>query len=160
MPDGEIYQYENVDIRHISHMVSTLSIAAEWPFTILVTIYLLFSLNLSLGFIAVFWFAIDVVLQRKLNNKRRHCNTTKHGLISKRAQFNYEVISRISETRVSHQEGILIEKNNDLFLEECHDHLVFYRYSSMLEILQLLLPLAICCSTLLYDTLSERTITF
>jgi hypothetical protein len=70
-------------------MTGHLNIAIEWPFTIIVTVYLLFELNFSLGLIAFFWFAVDVVLQRKLNNKRRHCNLTKHELISKRAKLNY-----------------------------------------------------------------------
>ena len=54
----------------------------------------------------------------------------------------------------------MVEGNNDLFLHECHDHLPFYKYSSLYEILLLLLPLAICCTALIYDKYSEKFITF
>ena len=69
-------------------------------------------------------------------------------------------MEKIKEARIVHAENIMVEKKNDLFIEECHDHLSFYRYSSIFEILQLLLPLAVCCTSLVYDKLSERAVTF
>lgn len=79
------------------------------------------------------------------------CNKTKLGLIEKRAKFNYEFMEKIREARVIHSESLMVEKNNDLFLEECHDHLNFYRYASLYDITQLLLPIAVVLTTLFFD---------
>jgi hypothetical protein len=49
----------------------------------------------------------------------------------------------------------MVEKNNDLFLEECHDHQTFYRYSALYDIAQLLLPIAVVVTALIYDQNSE-----
>jgi hypothetical protein len=53
----------------------------------------------------------------------------------------------------------MIEKNNDLFLEECHDHHAFYRYSSLYDIAQLLLPIGVIMTALFFNQNSNTPIT-
>ena len=53
----------------------------------------------------------------------------------------------------------MVERNNDFFLEECHDHLTFYRFSSLYDIAQLLLPIAVVVTALIYDQNSEAPMT-
>ena len=55
------------------------------------------------------------------------------------------------EARVVHTEKMLVDRNNDLFIEECHDHELFYRYSSLYDIAQLLLPIAVVVTAVLYN---------
>ena len=100
--DSEIYHLENVDLKHVSAMTSSLHLTVEIPFTITVAIILLFTLNFSLGFITIFWFIIIFLLQGVLARKMGHCNLTKHELIHQRSKFNYEFMEKVSKARVVH----------------------------------------------------------
>lgn len=51
-----------------------------------------------------------------------HCNQTKLKLIDKRSQVNYEILRKIKPAKLAGCESLMIEKNNDLFIEENHDH--------------------------------------
>lgn len=52
----------------------------------------------------------------------------------------------------------MVERNNDFFLEECHDHMKFYRYASLYDIVQLMLPILVVVTSMLYDQNSEQAI--
>lgn len=54
---------------------------------------------------------------------------------------------------------MLVEKNNDYFLHENHDHSLFYRYSSLYDIAQLLLPIAVVVTSLIFDTNNKQPMT-
>ena len=48
-------------------------------------------------------------------------------------------------------EDVLIEKNNDLFEVENHDHELFYFYSSLYDIILLMLPVLVVVSICIWD---------
>lgn len=60
-------------------------------------------------------------------------------------------MEKMALARIAKSEGIIIEKNNDLFKHENHDHLLFYRYSTLYDISQILLPIAVVVSIALFD---------
>lgn len=61
--------------------------------------------------------------------------------------------------RIIKHESMLVEKNNDFFLEENHDHSQFYRYSSLYDIAQLLLPIAVVVTSLVFDQSNTQPMT-
>ncbi len=54
---------------------------------------------------------------------------------------------------------MIIEKNNDLFIEENHDHMMFYRYATLYDITLLMLPILVVVTITLYDMNEEFPIT-
>jgi ABC-type multidrug transport system fused ATPase/permease subunit len=80
-----------------------------------------------------------------------HCNDTKLGLIEDRSKVNYMILSKIKEAKISGHQDLLIEKNNDYFREECHDHQIFYRLSTLYDIILLVLPTIVIVTIALYD---------
>ena len=80
-----------------------------------------------------------------------HCNKTKLELIKKRSKINYEILDCIKEAKVIGWENLIIEKNNDLFEVENHDHYLFYFYNSLYDILLLLLPVLVVVTICIFD---------
>jgi ABC-type multidrug transport system fused ATPase/permease subunit len=68
-------------------------------------------------------------------------------------------MEKIALARIIKNESMLVEKNNDYFLEENHDHSLFYRYSSLYDIAQLLLPIAVVVTSLIFDTNNKQPMT-
>ena len=54
---------------------------------------------------------------------------------------------------------MLIEKNNDLFIHENHDHEEYYHYSTLYDITLLLLPIMVVITVALYDIGESNPIT-
>ena len=48
-------------------------------------------------------------------------------------------------------EDVMIQKNNDLFEEENHDHYLFYFYNSLYDIILLMLPVFVVVTTCIWD---------
>lgn len=53
----------------------------------------------------------------------------------------------------------MIEKNNDLFEEENHDHYLFYFYNSLYDIILLMLPVLVVVSISIWDYGEQQPIT-
>lgn len=159
IPESEIIQLENVDLRLIFTLFRNMNIIFEAPFTIFVAIILLFNESSHYGFIGVYWFAIAFLLQRELDGRMMHCNHTKLGLIEKRSNLNYDLFDKIREAKLIGWEGLLTEKNNDLFIEENHDHGLFYSYATLYDITLLMLPIFVVFTITLYDVNEEDPIT-
>ena len=77
MPETEIIQLANVDLRLVYNLFSNMGMFFEAPFIIVVAIVMLFTENSHYGFIGVYWFLIAFLLQRELDGRMMHCNTTK-----------------------------------------------------------------------------------
>lgn len=60
-------------------------------------------------------------------------------------------MDKITLSRLNREEGLLVEKNNDFFIAENHDHTLFYRYSTLYDITQILLPITVVISIAIYD---------
>jgi hypothetical protein len=88
-----------------------------------------------------------------------NCNATKLGLIEQRSKINYEVLDCIKEAKMIGWENIMIEKNNDLFEHENHDHYIFYFYSSLFDIILLMLPVLVVVTIGVYDMGEKKHIT-
>jgi ABC-type multidrug transport system fused ATPase/permease subunit len=131
----------------------------EVPFTIIVAIIMLFVESKRYGFIAVYWFVIAFLLQRELDGRMTHCNKTKLRLIEKRSSINYELLDKMKEAKVIGYQNLIVEKNNDLFIEENHDHQMFYRYATLYDITLLILPIFVVVTITLYDMNEEYPIT-
>ncbi len=89
IPETEIFQLENVDLKIIYNLFNIFYLGCEIPFTIGIAIIWLFGLNFSLGLISIYWFAVIFLVQRVLDDRMKHCNITKLGLIDKRSKLNY-----------------------------------------------------------------------
>jgi ABC-type multidrug transport system fused ATPase/permease subunit len=148
-----------VDLRLIFTLFRNMNIIFEAPFTIVVAIILLFNESSHYGFIGVYWFLIAFLLQRELDGRMMHCNHTKLGLIEKRSNLNYDLFDKIREAKLIGWEGLLTEKNNDLFIEENHDHGLFYSYATLYDITLLMLPIFVVSTITLYDVNEEDPIT-
>ena len=81
IPDSELIQLENVDLKLIFNLFRNMYMLFDAPFTIVVSIFLLFNESSHYGFIGIYWFLIAFLLQRELDGRMRHCNTTKLKLI-------------------------------------------------------------------------------
>lgn len=81
-------------------MFQNLYIAVQAPFTILITIYLLYLENYKYGWIGIYWFVIVFLVQRELDSKMRHCNRTKLKLIEARSKINYLIIGKIRHAKL------------------------------------------------------------
>jgi ABC-type multidrug transport system fused ATPase/permease subunit len=92
IPESEIYQLENVDLKLVNLLFSNFYNAFEIPFTIIVALVLLFIQDIKYGFIGLYWFLIIFFVQRALDDKMTHCNLTKLSLIDKRSKVNYEIM--------------------------------------------------------------------
>ena len=68
-------------------------------------------------------------------------------------------MEKITLSRIVKHESMMVERNNDLFLEENHDHSLFYRYASLYDIAQLLLPIAVVVTSLVFDQNNETPMT-
>jgi ABC-type multidrug transport system fused ATPase/permease subunit len=117
IPQSEIYQLENVDLKLIFNLFKNLYLLFEAPITVIGALFLLFLESPSYGMIAIYWFIIAFFLQRELDGRMSHCNQTKLKLIDKRSQINYEILRKIKSAKLAGCESLLIEKNNDLFME-------------------------------------------
>lgn len=159
IPDSEIIQLENVDLKLIFTLFRNMNIIFEAPFTIVVALILLFNESSHYGFIGVYWFLIAFLMQRELDGRMMHCNQTKLGLIEKRSNINYELFDKIKEAKLIGWEDVITEKNNDLFQEENHDHELFYSYVTYYDITLLMLPIFVVFTITLYDANEEDPIT-
>ena len=56
-------------------------------------------------------------------------------------------------------ENIIVEKNNDLFEHENHDHYIFYFYNSLFDIILLMLPVLVVVTIAIYDMGEKKHIT-
>lgn len=148
-----------MDLRLIFNLFKNLYLVFEAPITVIGALFLLFLESPSYGMIAIYWFIIAFFLQRELDGRMSHCNQTKLKLIDKRSQVNYEILKKIKPAKIAGCESLLIEKNNDLFMEENHDHELYYLYSSLYDITLLLLPIMVVVTISLYDIGEPNPIT-
>lgn len=100
IPETEIFQLENVDLKIIFNLFTNLYLGVEIPFTIGVAIIWLFSINTYLGLIALYWFLVIFLVQRALDDRMRKCNLTKLRLIDQRSKLNYEFMEKITLSRI------------------------------------------------------------
>lgn len=159
IPESEIIQLENVDLKLIFSLFRNMNIIFEAPFTIVVAIILLFNESSHYGFIGIYWFLIAFLLQRELDGRMMHCNQTKLGLIERRSNLNYDLFDKMREAKLIGWEGLLTEKNNNLFIEENHDHALFYSFATLYDITLLMLPIFVVSTITLYDVNEEDPIT-
>jgi ABC-type multidrug transport system fused ATPase/permease subunit len=68
-------------------------------------------------------------------------------------------MQRIRLARIDHSESLLLERNNDCFIQENKNHRKFYHYQSLFEISLILLPIVVALSISLYDHNEETSIT-
>ena len=120
---------------------------------------MLFFENKSYGFIGIYWFIIIFLLQRELDGKMTHCNKTKLGLIKERSKTNYELMKYMTEAKLIGWENVIVEKNNDYFIHENEDHLLFYRYASLSDIVLLMMPVLVVVTICIYDLNQPNPIT-
>ena len=151
IPSSEILQLENVDLRLVWIMFNNMYFIFEAPLTILIALTMLFVEDKVYGFIGVYWFLIAFLLHRELDENMTHCNATKLGLIEKRSKINYEILEGIKEAKLIGWEDIIIEKNNDLFEVENHDHYLFYYYNCLYDIILLMLPILVVVTIGLWE---------
>ncbi len=97
-------------------MFQNMYMAIQAPFTILLTIYLLYLENYKYGLIGIYWFVIAFLIQRELDQKMKHCNDTKLKLIEARSKVNYDIIGKIRTAKLLGHQDLLIQKNNDYFI--------------------------------------------
>lgn len=64
IPESELIQLENVDLKLIFNLFKNLHLFFEAPFTIVVAIVLLFNESSHYGAIGIYWFLIAFLLQR------------------------------------------------------------------------------------------------
>lgn len=88
-----------------------------------------------------------------------HCNATKLKLIDRRSRINYQLIRKIKSAKLAGCEDLLIQKNNDLFIQENHDHEQYYLYSTLYDITLLLMPIMVVVTVALYDIGEANPIT-
>ncbi len=131
----------------------------EAPFTIIVAIILLFNESSHYGVIGIYWFLIAFLLQRELDGRMTHCNTTKLKLIEQRSNINYDLFYKFKAAKLIGWENLIIEKNNDLFIEENHDHDIFYSYLTLYDITLLMLPIFVVATITLFDVNEDDPIT-
>ena len=74
IPQSEIYQLENVDLRLIFTLFRNLYMVFEAPITVVGALALLFLESPSYGLSAIYWFIIAFFLQRELDGHMAHCN--------------------------------------------------------------------------------------
>lgn len=68
-------------------------------------------------------------------------------------------MEKITLARIIKHESMLVERNNDYFVHENHDHSMFYRYASLYDIAQLLLPIAVVVTSLVFDQNQKKPMT-
>lgn len=100
IPESEIIQLENVDLKLVFTLFRNMNIIFEAPFTIVVAIILLFNESSHYGFIGVYWFLIAFLLQRELDGRMMHCNQTKLSLIERRSNLNYDLFDKMREAKL------------------------------------------------------------
>jgi hypothetical protein len=88
-----------------------------------------------------------------------HCNTTKLKLIEQRSNINYDLFYKFKAAKLIGWENLIIEKNNDLFIEENHDHSIFYSYLTLYDITLLMLPIFVVATITLFDVNEDDPIT-
>lgn len=91
IPESELIQLENVDLKLIFTLFKNMGMIFEAPFTIIVAIILLFNESSHYGVIGIYWFLIAFLIQRELDGRMTHCNTTKLKLIEQRSNINYDL---------------------------------------------------------------------
>lgn len=84
-----------------------MNIVFEAPFTIIVAIILLFNESSHYGFIAIYWFLIAFLLQRELDGRMTHCNTTKLKLIEQRSNLNYHMLDAFKTAKLIGWEDVI-----------------------------------------------------
>lgn len=131
----------------------------EAPFTIIVSIILLFNESSHYGFIGIYWFMIAFLLQRELDGRMTLCNRTKLKLIEQRSNLNYHLLDKFKGAKLIGWEDIITEQNNDLFIEENHDHSIFYSYVTYYDITLLMLPIFVVATITLFDSNEDDPIT-
>jgi len=99
------------------------------------------------------------LLQRELDGRMTHCNTTKLKLIEERSNLNYHLFDSFKEAKLIGWEEVIIEKNNDLFIEENHDHDIFYSYMTYYDITLLMLPIFVVATITVFDANEDDPIT-
>lgn len=151
IPQSEILQLENVDLRLVWIMFNNMYFIFEAPLTIAIALILLFIEDRAYGLIAGYWFLIAFLLHRELDEHMTHCNATKLALIEKRSKINYEVLDGIKQAKLIGWEDMMVEKNNDLFEVENHDHYLFYFYNSLYDIILLMLPILVVVTIGIWD---------
>ena len=107
IPDSELIQLENVDLKLIFNLFNNMNIIFEAPFTIIVAIFLLFNESSHYGFIGIYWFLIAFLLQRELDERMKHCNTTKLKLIEQRSNLNYDLLDKFKSAKLIGWEDII-----------------------------------------------------
>ena len=94
---------------------------------------------------------IAFLVQRELDSKMTHCNDTKLKLIEARSKINYDILGKIRVAKLLGHQELLIQKNNDYFIAENHDHKMFYEYVTLYDISLILLPILVIVTIALYD---------
>ena len=81
----------------------------------------------------------------------KHCNDTKLGLIEARSKINYQILGKIKSARLLGYQDLLMQKNNDYFIQENHDHKLFYQYVTLYDITLIFVPILVIVTIALYD---------
>ena len=120
------------------------------PATLLVAVILMFNQNWIYGFVGLFWISVVFIVQRWLGQKIIQCNSKKFKEIEQRSSTNYELFQKIRQVKLDHAQSIIIERNNDFFIKENKDELLFNHYESLFHICLVLLPIIVICTSILY----------
>lgn len=67
IPQSEILQLENVDLKLVFTMFNNMIFLFEAPLTIFVALIMLFAENRTYGFIGLYWFFIVFLVHRELD---------------------------------------------------------------------------------------------
>lgn len=95
LPESEIYQIENTDMKAVSHLFKELWIITDVPFTIIASIVLLFSESISFGIVGLYWIFLIFFLQRWLTELMAQSLNRKLRLTEKRSRVNYETMDKM-----------------------------------------------------------------
>lgn len=84
----------------IFNLFRNMNMIFEAPFTIIVSIFVLFNESSHYGIIGIYWFLVAFLLQRELDGRMTHCNTTKLKLIEQRSNLNYDLFDKFKAAKL------------------------------------------------------------
>lgn len=89
LPESEVYQLENADLKQVGALVKQGWMLLEIPFTLVAAVVLLFMEKISYGLVGLYWLVLVFFLQRWLSEKMAASSRVKLRLIEQRAACNY-----------------------------------------------------------------------
>ena len=95
MPEAEVFQLENTDMKAVSKLFKELWVITDIPFSIIAAMTYLFYEGGSFAIVGIYWVFLIIFFQRWLYELMEKSMTRKLRLTEKRSRMNYELIENL-----------------------------------------------------------------